>query len=53
MGHEGVARVIKVGAKVKKKKNDYVVTSWIKGDGNEKVEQNIFPKIWINKCRSD
>ena len=37
MGHEGVARVIKVGTKVKKiKKNDYVVTSWIKGDGNEK-----------------
>ena len=37
MGHEGIARVMAVGSKVKKiKKNDHVVLSWIKGDGNEK-----------------
>jgi len=37
MGHEGIAKVIAVGSQVKKvKKNDYVVLSWIKGDGNEK-----------------
>lgn len=36
MGHEGVARVVAVGSKVRKlKKNDFVVMSWIKGNGGE------------------
>ena len=40
LGHEGYAKVLKVGKKVKKvKKNDFVLLSWIKGRGGE--EKNL------------
>ncbi len=40
LGHEGFAKVIKVGKKVKKvKKNDFVLLSWIKGRGGQ--EKNL------------
>ena len=39
LGHEGFAKVIKVGKKVKKvKKNDFVLLSWIKGKGGQEKE---------------
>ena len=40
LGHEGYAKVIKVGEKVKKlKQNDFVLLTWIKGNGGQ--ESNI------------
>ncbi len=40
LGHEGYAKVIKVGKKVKKlRKNNFVLLTWIKGDGGQ--ENNI------------
>ena len=36
LGHEGYAQVIKVGEKVKKvKKNDFVLLTWLKGNGGQ------------------
>lgn len=49
MGHEGVARVVSVGSKVKKlKKNDFVVMSWIKGNGGEFIGTKYISKKYGN-----
>ncbi len=45
MGHEGVGKVISVGSNVKKiKKKDYIVMSWIKGDGHQTGGTKYFSK---------